>query len=88
MKANLRINFKRICFDAVISRQPTTASRQPGKEKKKEPFAIWAAAAEPSSQRPTEPATHRAAEPLSWPVLISVNSPAGRHLRVVIIAVH
>lgn len=52
MKANLRINFKRICFDAVISRQPTVDKRQAGKKEKKTSFAIWAAAAAVAAAEP------------------------------------
>jgi len=36
MKANLRINFKRICFDAKISRQRGSTKKRERKQK------IWA----------------------------------------------
>lgn len=44
MKANLRINFKRICFDAVISRQNGPTLGAATKKKKAKAFAIWVAA--------------------------------------------
>lgn len=67
MKANLRINFRRICFDAVTSRQPTAASQlELEKSEKRLPFG----------PDPTEPA----ARSPNRPVLIFVNSPAGWHL--------
>lgn len=89
MKANLRINFKRICFDAVISRQNGSPPAPPPLRSPAQLALSMPAKKSVCHLGGSARLSHWATLSCwAWPVLISVNSPAGRHLSVLIIAVN